>query len=180
MVSWSSPQDSAVLVTQLCPTLCNPMDYSLPGFSVHGILQVRILEWVAVAFFRGSSWPRTGLLHCRQILNHLSHQGSPSLGQSSDAIGTCPGMSPSNRRYSPGEVFPRTWALEPGGSWEGCLLGWACICFDCYSLTVRYEGEWYWVWNRHFKWKQVRFLYLSHTSLLFPIWKFSTVKVLRG
>ena len=34
-----------VLVTQLCPTLCNSMDYSLPDSSVHGILQVRLLEW---------------------------------------------------------------------------------------------------------------------------------------
>ena len=37
-----------VLVTQLCPTLCDPMDCSLPGSSVHGILQARILEWVAI------------------------------------------------------------------------------------------------------------------------------------
>ena len=35
-------------VSQSCPTLCDPMDYSLPGFSAHGILQARILEWVAI------------------------------------------------------------------------------------------------------------------------------------
>ena len=45
-------------VTQLCPTLCNPMDGNLPGSSVHGILQARILEWVAVPFTSGSSQPR--------------------------------------------------------------------------------------------------------------------------
>ena len=45
-------------VTQLCPTLCDPMDCSIPGSSVHGIFQARILEWVAISFFRGSSWPR--------------------------------------------------------------------------------------------------------------------------
>ena len=45
-------------VTQLCPTLCNPMDCSLQGSSVHGIFQARVLEWVAIAFSRGSSWPR--------------------------------------------------------------------------------------------------------------------------
>ena len=39
-----------VLVTQLCPILCNPMDCSLPGSSVHIILQARILEWVAISF----------------------------------------------------------------------------------------------------------------------------------
>ena len=37
------------------PTVCDPMDYSLPGSSVHGILQARILKWVAISFFRGSS-----------------------------------------------------------------------------------------------------------------------------
>ena len=43
---------------QSCPALCDPMDNSLPGSSVHGILQARILEWVAVPSSRGSSWPR--------------------------------------------------------------------------------------------------------------------------
>ena len=45
-------------VTQLCPTLCDPMDHSLLGSSVHGILQARILEWAAISFSRGSSRPR--------------------------------------------------------------------------------------------------------------------------
>ena len=45
-------------VAQLCPTLCDPMDCSLPGSSIHGILQARILEWVAVSFSRRSSQPR--------------------------------------------------------------------------------------------------------------------------
>ena len=39
-----------ILLTQFCPTLCDPMDYSLPGSSVHGILQARTLEWVAMSF----------------------------------------------------------------------------------------------------------------------------------
>ena len=47
-----------VLVTQWCQTLCDPMDCSLPGSSVHGILQAWITEWVALPFSRGSSWPR--------------------------------------------------------------------------------------------------------------------------
>ena len=42
---------------QSCPTLCDPMDYSPPGYSVHGISQTRILEWVAISFSRGSSQP---------------------------------------------------------------------------------------------------------------------------
>ena len=47
-----------VLVSQSCPTLCDPVDCSSSGLSVHGILQARILEWVAIPFPRGSSWPR--------------------------------------------------------------------------------------------------------------------------
>ena len=46
-----------VLVTQSCPTLCDPMDCSPPGSSVHGTFQARILEWVAISFSRGSSLP---------------------------------------------------------------------------------------------------------------------------
>ena len=63
-------------VAQLYPTLCDPMDYSPPGSSVHGILQARILEWVAIPFSRGSSPPsdrtRISCVSCigRQILYH--------------------------------------------------------------------------------------------------------------
>ena len=46
--------DCCCLVTKSCPTVCDPMDCSLPGSSIHGILQARILEWVATAFSRGS------------------------------------------------------------------------------------------------------------------------------
>ena len=47
-----------VLVAQSCLTLCDPIDYSLPGSSVHEILQARILEWIAIPFSRGSPRPR--------------------------------------------------------------------------------------------------------------------------
>ena len=46
-----------VWVAQSCPTLCDCMDCSPPGSSVHGFLRARILEWVAIPFSRGSSWP---------------------------------------------------------------------------------------------------------------------------
>ena len=45
------------LCAQLCPTLCNLMDCSTPGSSVHGIFQARVLEWVAISFSKGSSQP---------------------------------------------------------------------------------------------------------------------------
>ena len=84
-----------VLVTQSCPTLCDPMDCSLPGSSVHGFLQARILEWVAIPFSRGSSQPRdeTWVLHCRHILYHLYYE-------------------PSFQPYSP-EVCHKTLLLSP-------------------------------------------------------------------
>ena len=46
---------SSCSVIRSCPTFCNPMDCSPPGSSVHGISQARVLEWVALSFFRGSS-----------------------------------------------------------------------------------------------------------------------------
>ena len=46
------------LVAQLCLTLCDPVECSLPGSSLHGILQARILGWVAISFSIGSSQPR--------------------------------------------------------------------------------------------------------------------------
>ena len=45
-------------IAQLCLTLCDPMDCSLSGSSIHGIFQARVLEWIAISFSRGSSWPR--------------------------------------------------------------------------------------------------------------------------
>ena len=50
--------DSDSEVTQSCPTLCDPMDSTQPGSSIHGIFQARILEWVAISFSRGSAQPR--------------------------------------------------------------------------------------------------------------------------
>ena len=66
-------------VIQSCSTLCHPMDCSLPGSSIHGIFQARILKWVVISFSRSSRTRpglNPGLPHCRQTLYHLSHQGS--------------------------------------------------------------------------------------------------------
>ena len=67
---------------QSCPALCDPMDFSLPGFSVHGIFQASILEMVVISFSRQSSWPRgwthVSCVSCigRWFLYQLNHQGS--------------------------------------------------------------------------------------------------------
>ena len=69
-----------VLVAQWCLTFCDPMDCSPPGSSVHGSLQARILEWVAISFSRGSSQPRDQTkVSCiaGRFLYHLNYQASP-------------------------------------------------------------------------------------------------------
>ena len=64
--------------TQSCPTLCDPMDYSLPGSPVYGIFQARILEWIAIYCSRASSWLRAWtLISCvfcidKRVLNHCT------------------------------------------------------------------------------------------------------------
>ena len=60
MVCTEQKESLESLVVQSCPTLCDPMYCSLPGSSVHGIFQARILEWIAISFYRGSSRPRNG------------------------------------------------------------------------------------------------------------------------
>ena len=69
------------LVTQSCPTLCDPMDCIPPDFPVHGTFQARLVEWVAIPFSRGillTQGSNQGLLHCTWILYTLSHQESPA------------------------------------------------------------------------------------------------------
>ena len=68
-----------MIVSQLCLTLCNTTDCSLAGSSIHGILQARILEWVAMPSSRGSLQAKDQIQVCKQILYHLSHQGSPRI-----------------------------------------------------------------------------------------------------
>ena len=66
-----------VLAAQLCLTVCDPTDYSLPGSFVHGILQARILEWVDFPFSRASSQPRTPALQADSLPSELP--GKPRL-----------------------------------------------------------------------------------------------------
>ena len=80
--NFRSKPHTVCLVARSCPTLCNPMDCSPPGSSVHGISQARILEWVAISFSRGI-FPTQGLNPCllclphyKQILYLLSHRRS--------------------------------------------------------------------------------------------------------
>ena len=81
----SPPRTTTAKSLQLCLTLCDPVDHSPPGSSVHGILQARILEWVAMPSPRGSSQPRDqthiSYVSCigRGVLYHQHHLGSPAI-----------------------------------------------------------------------------------------------------
>ena len=64
-------EESESEVAQSCPTLCDPMDCSLPDSSVHGIFQAILLEWIAISFCRGiflTQGSNPGFPHCRQML----------------------------------------------------------------------------------------------------------------
>ena len=97
-----------VLVTQSCPTLCDPMDWRPPGSSVHGILQARILEWVAIPFSRGSSWPRNQI-QVSHILYCLSHLGSPLV------VAICPEKNWRKKEDFPGGRVVKTPAFQCRG-----------------------------------------------------------------
>ena len=71
--------ENTIVVSQSCLTLCNSMDCSPPGSSIHGILQSRIIVWIAISLLQGiflTQGQNPGLLHGRQIFYSLSHQGS--------------------------------------------------------------------------------------------------------
>ena len=68
MRKWKSGSE----VSQSCPTLCDPMDCSPPSSSIHGILQARILEWIAISFSKGSSQPRDRTHVSRIVDRHFT------------------------------------------------------------------------------------------------------------
>ena len=81
-VKWSE-------VAQLCPTLGNPMECSLPGSSVHGIFQAIVMEWIATSLLQGiflTQGSNPGLPHCRQMLYRLNHQGKKAEHWRIDAL----------------------------------------------------------------------------------------------
>ena len=98
-----------ILVAQSCPTLCNPMDCSLPGSSVHGILQARILEWVAMPPHPPGDLPNLGIEPrsptLQAVLYCLSHQGSPRI------------LEWVAYPFSRGSSWPRDW------TWVSCIAG---------------------------------------------------------
>ena len=104
-----------MLVAQSCPTLCDPMDCSLSGCSVHGILQERILEWVAISFSRGSSRPRDGTQVSCIAGRFFTLGATRDLSSNSPSPGRFLGK-PGHRGL--GMIYKRCWNREPV-----CALG---------------------------------------------------------
>ena len=113
------------MYAQSCLTLCEPVDCSPPSYSVHGISQARILEWVAISFSRGSSWPKdrthisyiTGRFFTAELPGisgfHCGSAGKESACNVED-LGSIPGLgrSPGEGNRVPTPVF-----------WPGEFLG---------------------------------------------------------
>ena len=107
-------------VAQSYPTLCDPMDCSLPGSSLHGILQARVLEWSAISFSRGSSWPRdrTRVSHIPgRRFNHWATReaGFKSEGRNKSVLGDTGGAESTDNLLSAlSEIFcsKRVFPLE--------------------------------------------------------------------
>ena len=128
---------TSVLIAQLCLTLCNPKECSPPGSSIHGILQARVLEWVAIPFSRGSSLPRDWTrVFCivgrfftvwdtREAPNLVKMISCSIQGSAMEYVGNC-------SLLSCGQLFATPWTvaiqapLSMGFSGQECWSGLPC------------------------------------------------------
>ena len=126
-----------MLVTQSCLTLCDHMDCSPPGSSVHGILQARILEWVANSSSRGSSWPRDWThISCTEgrfftIWSTREWASIPILRNSS-----CP-LKAQQIETGILPAVKTSWQVELRGTWH---LSWKAGSPLCYCLVFGWPG----------------------------------------
>ena len=130
---------------QSCLTLCDPMDCSPPGSSVHGILQARIMEWVSKPFSRGSSWPRDGThVSCGScIAGRFFVPGL--LGKS------CKGeIIKCNSQEGHKKCFVIFLLCFCFGDKEKCV----CVCFLSYNSLIMVKGDKYFVFLQGEKEKQ--------------------------
>ena len=110
------------LVAKLCPTFCDPMDYSSPSLSLHGIFQTRILEWFAASFSRGSSWPRDRT-HVSCIASFTTETpGKPTTTAAAKLLQSCPTLCDPIDGSPPGSPVP--------GILQARTLEWVAISFS--------------------------------------------------
>ena len=124
-------------VAQSCLTVCDPMDCSLPGFSVHGIFQATVLEWGAISFSRGASWP-SDLTQVSRVADRgftlwatrESLDGKESACNAGD-LGSVleSGRSPGN--YSSRQILQHSCLKNPmgRGAWQATVHNWATNTF---------------------------------------------------
>ena len=109
------------LVAKSCPTLPTPMDCNLPGSSVHGILQARMLEWVAISFSRGSSlpknWTQVSCIAGRWFPNWAMREAQTT-GGCVLMKGESLSKRGKHRIQRTGDATQGTWRECPGGKWD--------------------------------------------------------------
>ena len=112
-------------VAQSCPTLCNPMDCSPKGSSVHRILQARKLEWVAIRFFRDvpdpEMEPRSSALQADSLLSEIPGK-SYLFYAAAKSLQSCPTLCDPTDSSSPGSAVP--------GILQARTLEWVAISFS--------------------------------------------------
>ena len=96
---------------QWCPTLCDPMDYSLPGSSVHGILQAKLLEWVAMPSSRGSPNPRI------KPMSPTSPALAGRFFTTSTIWEACKSQGQAQSQHSPERAMTRMWWEREAKNW---------------------------------------------------------------
>ena len=121
-------------------TPCNPMDCSLSRSSIHGILQARVLEWVAISFSRGSSWPRdqTRVSHIvGRRFTEAYHQGSPYGFQNSLTNYNLLFFTIEENKAQGGEA-------SCPGSWNQGLSDTINKMYASFTLNILYPGSMRW------------------------------------
>ena len=104
---------------QLCATLCNPKNCIPPGSSVHGILQARMLEWVAISFFRRSCLPKKRI--------HFSYIAAAA----AKSLQSCPTLCDPIDGSPPGSAIP---GILQAKHWSG--LPFPFLCADVYQMSI--------------------------------------------
>ena len=123
-----------VLVAQSGSTLCDPMDCSPPGSSVHGILQARILEWVAMPF-------SPGFLHCRLTLYYLRQQRESHLPYMVFIMLSSLYAHYLERIPPPQKKMPTLWRGFMFFVFLICYLGWSQLFFQGATLLISWLHE---------------------------------------
>ena len=154
-----------MLITQLGPTLCNPMDYSPPGSSVLRILQARILEWVVISFSRGSSWFRDRTQVSCTAGRFFSAWPTREAEEIEETEMKGTQIYPGSPRKTPGPLLP-LWPW-PQPFWSGeslTFLSYNSILslFFGKSLTMRIKANWI-----HFIFNVCSSMFLAHVHEMY-------------